>query len=205
MMLRGVPMALHPAGEGVSDGIRRSGDFYEAQILDYIAEHHRNQRTIVDAGAMIGNHSAYFAAFLQYDEIHSFEPIEANRTLLEQNVAPFRGVTVHALGLSSCEQTLQMATNPANMGACLVTMDGTLQILAVALDACGLRDISLLKIDVENHEPDLLRGARQSIQRDHPLILIEDWSYGGHARLLPGYGLERAWPESFTYLYRWPA
>lgn len=198
--LRGVPMNLHPEGEGVSDGIRRSGDFYESAILDYLARCHPAQRVIVDAGANIGNHALYFATFLVHERIHAFEPIPANYALLFANLAPFRTVTPWPLALSSTRRTLRMADNPGNMGACLVSESGEIEVPAVTLDSLGFRGVTLLKLDVENHEADVLAGARETIARDHPLILIEDWSFGEQRP--EGYELEMAWPEAFTYLYR---
>lgn len=197
---RGIPLALHPEGEGLSDGIRRSGDFYESAILDYLAAHHPVQRVVVDAGANIGNHALYFAAFLAHERIHAFEPIPANYTLLSANVAAFPTVTPWPLALSSARGKLRMADNPGNMGACLVSAEGTIEVPAVTLDSLGFRDVTLLKLDVENHEAAVLDGARETIEREHPLILIEDWSFGDHRP--QGYELEMAWPDAFTYLYR---
>jgi FkbM family methyltransferase len=188
----------------VSDGIRRTGDYYEAPILDYLAQHHPMHDVIVDAGAMVGNHTAYFAAYLQYSAIHAFEPVPSNLELLRSNVAAYPSVVVHPVALSDRPRWLQMSTNTANMGACLVQEAGELLVEAVALDGCQLGHVTLLKVDVENHEAALLAGARRTLGRDHPLVLLEDWSYGGAAALLPGYVLEQAWDEAFTYLYRWP-
>jgi FkbM family methyltransferase len=201
--LRGVPLALHPEGEGVSDGIRRSGDFYEAEILDFVRDVYPAHRTIVDAGAFIGNHSVYFASFLLHERIHAFEPVPANAALLAANVARFRTVTVHALALSDAERTLRMRPRPLNMGASRVTRFGPIEVPAVALDDMDVGPVTLLKIDVENHEKYLLAGARKTIARHHPLILIEDWRFGRGAKMLPDYELVKGWDERFTYLYRW--
>jgi len=201
--LRGVPLALHPEGEGVSDGIRRTGDFYEAEILDYVRDVYPAHRTIVDAGAFIGNHSAYFASFLPHERIHAFEPVPANFALLAVNVARFPTVIPHALALSNHERILHMRPRVANMGASRVTRHGPIEVLAVALDDLDLGTVTLLKVDVENHESLLLSGAKRTIRRDHPLILIEDWTYGKGSKWLPGYELVRGWDERFTYLYRW--
>ncbi len=201
-----VTLELHPFGEGVSDIIRRTGDFYEAEVLDYLAEHHRRQRTIVDAGAMIGNHTCYFAAFLAHDAIAAFEPIPDNFALLVRNTLPFPTVERFPLALTDGgSEFVRMRVDRANMGACRLDGDGTLYVPAMALDALDLGPITLLKIDVEHSERELLDGARRTIARWRPLVLLEDWTYGRiAAELLPGYVLEREWPDAFTYLYHWP-
>jgi FkbM family methyltransferase len=201
--LRGVPLTLHPEGEGVSDGVRLSGDFYEAEILDYLAARHPSQRVIVDAGANVGNHTAYFARFLEHDRIHAFEPMPANYALLRANVGGCPSVRTYQVALSDIPRTLRMQPNPGNMGACLVSEDGEVEVGAITLDTLDLRNVTLLKIDVENHEAAVIRGAAETIARCHPLVLIEDWSFGVEAAtLLPGYELEMSWPDRFTYLYR---
>ena len=203
VVARGVRLELHPFGEGVSDSIRRTGDFYEAEILDYLRAAHPRHRTIVDAGAMIGNHSCYFAAFLAHDAIAAFEPVPDNFALLVRNTRPFPTVERFPLALTDGSRRLvRMCVDRANMGACRVEDDGELPVPAMTLDSFDLGPVTLLKVDVEDHERELLDGARRTIARWRPLVLIEDWSHGGIAELLRGYVLEREW--AFTYLYRWP-
>ena len=57
--VRGIPLTVYQH-EAVSEVIRQTGDFYEADILDELREMYPTQRTIVDVGANIGNHSAYW-------------------------------------------------------------------------------------------------------------------------------------------------
>jgi FkbM family methyltransferase len=200
MKVRGIPLALHPAGDYVSDRIRSSGEFFEAAILDDL----RTRITggvLVDAGAMIGNHSVYFAAFLPHSAIHAFEPMPDNLALLRRNVARFPTVTVHAAALSDHIGTLRMSEYPRNRGGAAVDPLGPLEVRAITLDSLGLEDVTLFKIDVERHEPQVLAGARDTIARCHPLIVIEDWD-GIYATELPGYRVIADWATMHqTYLY----
>lgn len=199
--VRGIPLALHPVGDYVSDEIRRTGDFYEAEVLDEVARHVEGG-VLIDAGAMIGNHTAYLAAFVPHYAIHAFEPWPANIALLRRNVAAFPTVTVHPQALSDHEWRLRMASEP-NLGHSRVTEDGAVEVEAVTLDSFGYIDVTLLKIDVESHEPQLLAGAADTIARCHPLILIEDWT-GKYGELLPDYRVIAEWGQvRQTYLYAW--
>jgi hypothetical protein len=54
------------------------------------------------------------------------------------------------------------------------------------LDSFGFRNLSFIKIDVEGFEDEVLEGARLTIARNRPVILIE--IQGGHS-------LETAPPE----------
>jgi hypothetical protein len=61
--------------------------------------------------------------------------------------------------------------------------------------------ITLMKIDVEWYEPNVLKGAQNIIESDKPLILMED-AEGTYAKLLPPeYELLQAWLAHKTYLF----
>lgn len=192
-------LALHPPGDYVSDQIRRTGTWYEAEILDYVAPL-VPRGVIVDAGAMIGNHSVYFARHVEHEAIHAFEPWPDNLDLLRRNVVDYPTVTVHAKALSNVHRTLRMVSE-ANRGHSRVDASGPVVVQAVPLDAYELENVVLLKIDVEGHEPQVLTGARDTIARCRPFILIEDWT-GRYHELLPDYALVEEWATRHqTYLY----
>jgi hypothetical protein len=70
----------------------------------------------------------------------------------------------------------------------------------VTLDSLGLTGVTFVKLDIEGHELHALRGARETIRRDRPTLLLEleerhhpvqpvidllaDWQYEG--RILDG-------------------
>lgn len=198
---RGIPLALHVPGDFVSDEIRQTGDFYEAAILDELAKR-IDGGVLIDAGAMVGNHTVFLAEFVRHEAIHAFEPWPDNVELLRRNVAGYPSVTVHPQALSDRARTLRMMS-AANLGHSMVTEDGPTEVEAVALDSFDFGHVTLLKIDVELHEPQVLAGAADTIARCHPLILIEDWT-GRYGSLLPGYRLAADWADAHqTYLYEW--
>jgi FkbM family methyltransferase len=154
---------------------------------------------IVDAGAMVGTHSYWWAIAAKHTAIHAFEPLPANVQLLIENMAQFPTVKVHPVALSDRRRGVHLATTPGNYGHTYIADEGVFAP-AFALDDYNLEDVRLIKIDVEGHEPEVLAGARETIERWRPLILIEDWNqeYGA---LLPGYRLIGSWPDEQTYLY----
>lgn len=212
MTLRGVRLELHPSPDWVSDDIRRRGDFYEIAILEELGRRVTGG-VLVDAGAMIGNHTAYLAAFVPHTAIHAFEPAPVNLELLRRNVAPYPSVTVHPVALSSRPGPVRMSVHRTNRGHAVVdstdpwpepdTVDQVWDARAIALDSLMLEDVALLKVDVEWHEPEVLAGARETIDRCHPLIVIEDWKHV-YGDLLPGYRLAAEWETAHqTFLYEW--
>lgn len=214
--VRGLELALHPPGDYVSDVIATSRDFYEAGILDEIRDRleRRPAGVLVDAGAMIGNHTAYLAAFVPHHHIHAFEPAPVNLGLLRRNVRPWWSTThVHPIALSDHVGHLTMTVHRENRGHGVITEtdpwqdvarhDPPFAVRAQPLDAYHLDDVTLLKIDVESHEPAVLAGARDTIARWHPMIVIEDWA-AKYAALLPGYRLVAEWEKAHqTFMYEW--
>jgi FkbM family methyltransferase len=203
VQVRGASLFVHP-DEDLSNHIKREQDYFEAPILDYLRDNHNEQGTIVDIGANIGNHTIYFTRFLKYDRIVAVEPLYDNFVLLVNNVV-VNGDVLHTTllnsGLSDEYGTANFQRNTSNMGAGEIRESGTEKIVIYPLDSLKLDNVTLLKIDVEYHEPAVLGGAAETIEKWKPLILLEDSEYV-YSSLLPHYyGLKKAWPEHKTYLY----
>jgi FkbM family methyltransferase len=200
--VRGIPLELHPRGEYVSDRIRETGDFYEADVLDDTAARLAPGAVIADVGAMLGNHSAYWAAFCGPALIHAFEPVPDNQALLRRNLLPYRSAVPHLVALSDHGGSVRMTAEPSNMGHARVDPAGTIVAPCTTLDAYWLSALALLKVDVEGHEREVLAGAAETIARCRPLVLIEDWAGQGFGELLPGYRLAAEWEQAHqTFLY----
>jgi FkbM family methyltransferase len=202
LKIRGVELELHH-DEALSNHIRRTQDFFETDILDFLRDNFPVHGTILDVGANIGNHSVYFANFLTYGSIIAFEPVPENFDLLKRNLRPYNNIGLVEYAVSNVTQTVEIARNRENMGAGEVRpTGGDLEVQAISIDSIGLQAVTLIKIDVEWHEPQVLEGAQDTIYICRPLILIED-ANKQYAKLLPDYDLIKAWEHHKTYLYQW--
>lgn len=211
--LRGEPFWTHGPRDYLSAQILRTHDFFEVAILEALRERITGG-VLVDVGASIGNHATYFARFLPHAAVHAFEPHPDNLAVLRRNVARFPSVVVHDVALSDRPRTLRLAIpDRRNMGhAVVIETDPyppegghrrAVTVAAATLDGFGLEDVALLKIDAEWHEPEVLAGARRTIERSRPLIVIEDWAHAYAALLEPlGYRLAVSWElEHQTFLW----
>ena len=192
--------------EMLSNAIVREQDYFEREILDLLADKYPQQDVILDIGANIGNHTSYFAQYLEYSTIIAFEPVIDNYKLLRLN-SSYPNLILRNEAVGAYRGRAWMRLNPDNMGACEVVQDkrdeeGLVPVNQVRIDdLLLLRPVTLMKIDVEWYEPEVLKGAKDILESDKPLVLMEG-AEGVYADLLPSdYELLQAWLSHKTYLF----
>jgi FkbM family methyltransferase len=138
-------------------------------------EHARPGTVAVDIGT---NSGIYAYAMARHGAtVHAFEPQPYYASIIRA----IRGVIVHECALSDHEGTGRLAVpvrhGAANSGGATVRQIGveheSVPITLSALDTFDLRNVSAIKIDVEGHELAVLRGARETLERERPILLIE--------------------------------
>ena len=134
-------------------------------VLDLIPE----GSVVVDAGASLGDHTAAYAT--KAGVVHAFEPQPESFACLQHNCGELANAKLYNWGLSDCEVQTSIARDP-NVGASRITPRGGTTIIVGTLDSLGLSP-ALIKWDVEGHEVRALRGARMTILRFRPIMVIE--------------------------------
>lgn len=174
MKLRGIELALLEA-EDVCSVIRKSHDFYEAEILDALRARRPQESGIVDIGSHIGNHSAYWCAFASPAWLVAFEPQPDLCKMTARNLERWPVATVHCTALSDFQGTIRMRPDPTNRGRTMVDPEGSLVVPVTRLDDILLPGCpSFMKIDVESHQAYVLRGAAVTLRSCRPALLVED-------------------------------
>lgn len=137
----------------------------------------------IDAGANVGTWTWSMARYSK--EVHAFEPNPKNLSKLRRNLRNLKNVTIHGVALADREGEAILriprgskghSNQRASLSKVAVGDDQVFSSLAVEqkrLDDLGLRNVGFVKIDVEGFELTLLEGARETIARDHPNLLIE--------------------------------
>jgi FkbM family methyltransferase len=173
--------------EAVSNYIFGTKSFYEIQFLDFISKYYNKQKIILDIGANIGNHSLFFLKFLECDAVYSFEPMPCNIDLLKKNTQAYSEKSViYEVALSNTEGEMPVYNSDAsNLGGfSLHSYENGSSFLVgqqadvIKLDSLNLTNVSMMKLDVENHENEVLDGARQTILNNKPIIFIENLFHG---------------------------
>lgn len=138
----------------------------------------------VDVGANIGVYPIIFA-----NRFKSVIALEANPIvfrILEANMASkeIANVSCINLGASNEKRSAMLYVrrngdlsggrlNDPGMPSARVAMQVQLDTLDNILQREEMETVSLLKIDVEGHEPDVLMGASRTLDRSSPVVLFE--------------------------------
>lgn len=148
---------------------------YELEMLEDMRRRMKGGDLVVDVGANVGNHAVYMAA--AGARVIAVEPnnqlAEAIKASAELNGWADR-LSVLAIGLGQTEGRAGFAAeNPANLGGMsLVQGDGPIRIRTLDTILDGDRP-SIIKIDVEGMEMEVLKGAATTIENCQPLIYVE--------------------------------
>jgi FkbM family methyltransferase len=182
---------LHFDNDYIPKKIADTGKFYEQHFLIMLGRLHHPGRLVVDCGANIGNHTIYFSGVLKASVV-SFEPQPYNRFFLDANrvlngLEELIYVKNVALGRAKGCVELQMAID-GNYGSFTSDMRNIEKVREVEascdkytvnvstiddeLASCK-SSISIIKIDVEGMELDVLKGAKEVIQCSKPVIAVE--------------------------------
>ena len=161
------------------------GGVYEGSELDVLFEWLQKCRVdmaaaaAIDIGANIGNHSLYFSDYFKH--VYSFEPSPRTFKLLSINAELMNNITCFDVGISDSNRSAQLSSSGHNIGGASVTealTDPSQTVELRILDSFAeLKDIKLIKIDVEGHELPVIMGAKNTILKNQPIILFEQhWS-----------------------------
>lgn len=138
---------------------------------------------VVDVGANVGHYAIRLSSLVgPSGRVLAFEPVPETFELLAANLstAGARNASLFNAALSAAIGAAGISlpcfeTGLTNYYMAGLTGDrGAFEVLTVPLDALlPPRRISLVKLDVEGHELQALRGMRQLLARDHPRLIVE--------------------------------
>ena len=160
----------------ISAYIRSHNHFWELDVFEKFYPYLNNIVNIIDCGANIGNHSLMFNRYFPESQIYSFEPSSPNFELLSINTKKINNIHSFKTSLSSKRGTLHMKISQFwNKGTTTISETGEL-VQSSLLDDFALENISFIKIDVEGHELELIRGSLNTIVNNRPIIWLEDFT-----------------------------
>lgn len=176
-----------------------SGDAIEielgTQLLELRRRYHGDGVVAIDCGANIGVHTIEWATNMTgWGSVMAFEPQERVYYALAGNIAInncFNAVAMHAAAASengiimvpspdylapSSFGNLELQQSDSNeyIGQDIsYAAESGVPVQKIAIDALELPRVDLIKLDVEGMEMDALAGAKQTVERSKPIVLVE--------------------------------
>jgi FkbM family methyltransferase len=151
---------------------------------------------VLDIGANLGTFCVPLARKIPTLKFHAFEPQRIIYYQLCANtiINSLGNVYTYEAGLSNQEADIELEvpdyTAETNIGAFSIdkevreneyeckTSGGKEKIILMTLDSIGFENVRLLKIDVEGHELEVLRGGIKTIKaNNYPPIIFEAWTW----------------------------
>jgi FkbM family methyltransferase len=171
-------------GDYIVDRVKSDGTFYEIDLLEDVrAVSMLDEPLIIDVGANIGNHTLFFAGVMA-GRVIAVEPEAGNLKSLRDNIAA-NGlgdrVKVLACGLGSAAGTAGLVQRIAgNAGTFAVDHGQSEGDLIEIRPLDSIVDegdkVSLIKIDVEGYELEVLKGAVRTLKAHRPVVTVESHS-----------------------------
>ncbi len=148
---------------------------WEPHVLVLFARHARPGSTAIDVGAHIGSLTVPLGRAVGPEgKVFAFEPVKkVYRELVHnlrlngaKNVKPLR------FAVGARNQVIEMEPMASLDGRTGVGEGGD-KVELRTLDSFEFKDVSLIKIDVEGFETEVLKGAERTIRTWHPAIILE--------------------------------
>ncbi len=194
---------------------------YQYHKIEAALRYQRRHSCAIDIGAHVGLWSMHLVK--HFDFVHAFEPVPWFQPLFNRNVDMEKCKFLpYALGNRKDRVSVNIPHgstgashlagrvpvnekfDPSKMQtAHLVTME--------RLDHFDFLPVNFIKIDVEGHEAEVIRGAEQTIREQRPNIVVEckgnDVAYGekpeAAVRLLQDWGMKRLQVISGDWIMGW--
>ena len=164
---------------------------YENHLLEYLEKFikqkipNSRELCVLDIGANIGNHSIFFSDL--FETVYSFEPNPLTYEVLKINskyACDRKNIKAFKLGISNKNKKVYFRNNLFNSGNSSIISEedfnknknNAFKVDVVSLDNIDLlegRKIGLIKIDIEGHELNALKGAENLIKKHKPIIFFE--------------------------------
>jgi len=165
---------------------------FDLGALDIALDECKQFRSAVQAGGNCGVWPSRLAR--AFKTVYTAEPDPMNFACLAVNAAE-----PNIFKLQGCfgvrRGTVGFDMPDRNCGAGFAVGKGPIPVLRI--DDLGLTDCDLIALDIEGMEADALEGAGMTIDRCHPVILIEEKGHG--KRFGKPDGFAGKWLEYFGY------
>ena len=192
----GVQFLLFKGNDLVSNALRNGGYENDLHALSEGILRDKKDGVVLDIGANLGSYCIPLAKKHPHIKFHAYEPQRIVNYQLGANVIinGLENVYTYEAGLSSQEADIELEVpdyaTEGNIGAFSIdkevreneyecqTTGGKEKMILMTLDSIGFENVRLLKIDVEGHELEVLKGGIETLKaNNYPPIIFEAWTW----------------------------
>ncbi len=184
-----VEFLIYFASKGIIEEMIFREGVYEEDLLNIADRLIRDKTIVIDVGANIGFISLYLAKKYPDNLVLSYEPVSLAYGCLEKsrNVNALENMKVFKTGVGASADKVEIhSPTPGTYNKGLAAIDANFDlddtfvketIDMVCLDAHVPPSprVSFIKIDVQGYEFNVLKGAKQRIEKDKPAIVFEQF------------------------------
>ena len=158
----------------------KSNRIWERKIHNLMIDYITTDHVVVDIGAYVGVHTIHMSHLAK--KVYAFEPQRLVGKCLAQTIQDndcLNNVVLNNVGLYSKKCLMKFVTD--NDGDASVSLYRKRKFLyeyhvkMYKLDDFNLDQCDLIKLDAEGSEFEVLAGAMETIEKFHPIIIIEVW------------------------------
>jgi FkbM family methyltransferase len=153
---------------------------YQQQQRDYALSFVKDfTKNAIDVGSNVGFWSKEMCE--KFNHVFSFEPHPENIICYKQNLKKFQNYTLYDNAVSNVtdiELPLHISSSKCGNASLFnfhkeITKYNTIKVRVKRIDDFKFEDISFIKIDVQNHEKEVIEGSIETIQRCKPILCLE--------------------------------
>ena len=153
----------------------RGIDQYQPEVREQSLKLIKNNRVAIDIGANIGFWGRDLCK--EFNHCHFFEPFPQNIECLIKNLEEYNNKTIHPFALSDTIGEAELYFSPKAIGDSSLHKEDHLTkkvyIQKKKLDDFELENIDYIKIDVQNHELEVLKGGAETLRSNDCLLCVE--------------------------------
>lgn len=160
------------------------GNAWEKRIAEILNTYTKKNTNAVDIGGFIGTHTYTLSDAVGNGKVYTFEPqpwaYKCIRKTLSKN--KIKNVKLTNKGISDKKGIINFCSDYTGGSSMCKERKKNYKwlerysIKIINLDSLNLKNISIMKIDVEGHEIEVLKGAKKTIMSNRPVIVIEIWN-----------------------------
>lgn len=160
-------------------------------------EYVKNKNVVVTAGGHVGLYVRFYSKV--FKTVYAFEPEPLHFYCMVNNCDTDNVVKIQA-GLSDTNKLVKMS-GVSPMSLQIQENDPEAYIPTFTIDSLALKECDLIQLDIENNEYRALKGAVDTIQMFHPVLILENGNTPEIVKFLEGFNYKKVYTVQYDDIW----